>query len=112
MALPLLRTSRNVQLQTKGCATVIAMMMDSEKPGGEHPNQPTLAADKAFGSVGSRFDKVEADMREGFARVGHEIRDLRAEMNARLLPVSADFKSFQRTMIGTILGALALNKIF
>ena len=53
-----------------------------------------------------RFDTVEMRMGEGFARVDEDIRELRAEMDARFDKVDARFDhldarfdAFQRTML-------------
>src|SRR4051794_27773475 len=68
-------------LQTKGCATIMTTMVENEESSGQRPDKPSIEIDAGFGSVAARFDKVEADMREGFARVDQSINGLRGEMN-------------------------------
>lgn len=98
-------------------------MVENKKSSGQHPEEPSREVDDGFGSAAVRFDKVEADMRAGFARIDENINGLRgemtalgnglrSEMNTRLLALGKDFRSFQRTMIGVIVVALIINKIF
>jgi hypothetical protein len=110
-------------------------MVDSDKSSTRRPDQPNGESEKGF-SVDARFDKVEADMREGFRRVDQsisdlrgemaaqgeslhgeisaqgkslrtELGDLRTEMNTRFLALSSDFNSLQRTMIGSAAAIVA-----
>jgi hypothetical protein len=109
-------------------------MVENEKSSGQQPDKPSIEIDAGFGSAAARFDKVEADMREGFARVdrslngfrgemnglrgemnelGNGLRgemnqlgeSLRTEMNTRFLALEGDFKSLQRTLIGSLVGS-------
>jgi len=115
-------------------------VVENEKSSGQRPEEPSSEIDPGFGSVAVRFDKVEADMREGFARVDQSINglrgemnqlgeglrgemnqlaaglrgemnqlgeSLRTEMNTRLLALEGDFKSLQRTLIGSTIGLVA-----
>ncbi|HVD41543.1 MAG TPA: hypothetical protein VNC16_11160 [Solirubrobacterales bacterium] len=139
-------------------------VVENEKSSGQRPDEPTGEAGTGLAAA-ERFDKVEADMREGFSRIDQDIRDLRHEvkaqgetlrgeiqaqgetlrgeiqaqgetlrkemnaqgeslrgqmialgdrlrdeMNTRLLALDASIKSYQRTMIGTIVAALLVNK--
>jgi hypothetical protein len=55
-------------------------MVENEKSGGQRPDKPSGEIDAGFGSVAAaRFDKVEADMRNGFARVDQSINGLRGK---------------------------------
>jgi len=91
-------------------------MVENEKSRGQQPDKPSIEIDAGFGSAAARFDKVEADMREGFARVDRSINGLRGEvnqlgeglrteMNIRFLALEGDFKSLQRTLIGSLVGS-------
>jgi len=90
-------------------------VMENERSSGQQPDEPSSDIDAGFGSVAARFDKVEADMKEGFARVDQSINglrgemnqlgeSLRTEMNTRLMALEGDFKSLQRTLIGSAIG--------
>jgi hypothetical protein len=111
-------------------------VVENEKSSGQQPDKPSIEIDAGFGSVADRFDKVEGDMREGFARVDRSINglrgemngvrgemnglraetnglrgemnrlgeSLRTEMNTRFLALEGDFKSLQRTLIGSAIG--------
>jgi hypothetical protein len=93
-------------------------MVENEKSSARQPDKPDLASGQGFGSAAVRFDKVEADMREGFtrvdqdmregfARVDQDIRDLRGEMNTRFLALEARFGSLQHTLIASALAIVA-----
>lgn len=79
-------------------------MVENEKSSGQQPVQPQGPDDEGLSSVPARFNKVEAAMREGFARVDQSINGLRGEMNTRFLALEGDFKSLQRTLIGSAIG--------
>jgi hypothetical protein len=82
-------------------------MVENEKSSGQRPDKPKRETDTGFDATTARFDKVEADMREGFARVDQDIRDLRGEMNTRFLALEAGTKSLQNTLLGTGGGIIA-----
>jgi hypothetical protein len=104
-------------------------VVENERSSGHEPDGPEWETDEGFGSAATRFDKVEADMREGFGRIDQDIRDLRGEMkdlgdslrgemNTRFLALEGSFKSLQNTLIGCVLGivgallvAILANKI-
>ncbi len=48
--------------------------------------------------VDDGFAETKAEMREGFARVNGEIKELRREMNARFGKVDARFENFEDSM--------------
>jgi len=101
-------------------------MVENEKSSGQRPGKPNREVEVDLGSAAARFDKVEADMREGFARIDQDIRGLRGEMkaqgdslrgeitalgdrlrdemNTRFLALEVGFGSLQRTLIGSAIG--------
>ncbi|HWO84079.1 MAG TPA: hypothetical protein VNM38_09875 [Solirubrobacterales bacterium] len=110
-------------------------VVENKESSPQQSDKPSIEIDAGFGSAADRFDKVEADMKEGFARVDQSInglRDemngirgevarlgeglrgemnqlgesLRVEMNTRLLALEGDFKSLQRTLIGSTFGVV------
>jgi hypothetical protein len=93
-------------------------MVENEKSSGQRPDRPKREVEPDLGSAAVRFDKVDAHMREGFARVDQDIRglrgemnqlgnSLRGEMNTRFLALEAGTKSLQNTLLGTGGGIIA-----
>lgn len=93
-------------------------MVENEKSSGQQLDQSDGQEDKGFSSVDARFDKVEADMREGFARLDQSINGLRGEMNqlgeslrtetnTRFLALEGNIHSLQRTIVGATAATIA-----
>jgi len=99
-------------------------MVENEKSSPQEPAKPSIEIDAGFSSVPARFDKVEADMREGFARVDQSINGLRGEMNGlrgemnqlgeslrtemttRFVALEGDFRSLQLTLFRSAIGVI------
>ncbi len=93
-------------------------MVENEKSSGQRPDEPKRETGTGPVAAAVRFDKIEADMREGFACVYQDIRglrgemnqlgeSLRGEMNTRFLALEAGTKSLQNTLLGTGGGIIA-----
>jgi SMC interacting uncharacterized protein involved in chromosome segregation len=78
----------------------MATMVENEKSSGRQPDKPHPEIDEGFGSTAARFDKVEADMREGFTRVDQAITGLRVEMTG----LRGEMKTQGDTLRGEING--------
>jgi len=46
------------------------------------------------------FAETKAEMRQGFARVDNDLRELRSEMNDRFIGLENRFEALNRTLIG------------
>lgn len=93
-------------------------MVENEKSSDQRADEPNREVDRGLGSAAVLLDRVEKDIRESFAGVDQDIRELRgevkaqgesirgevnglrAEMNTRFLELAAGFKSLQNTLLG------------
>jgi molecular chaperone GrpE (heat shock protein) len=63
--------------------------------------------DERLDDLNKKVDELKAEMREGFARVDTEIRELRKEMNARFEAVNRNMLAGFFMVLATIIGSNA-----
>ena len=63
--------------------------------------------DERLDDLNKKVDELKVEMREGFARVDTEIRELRKEMNARFEAVNRNMLAGFFMVLATIIGSSA-----
>jgi hypothetical protein len=90
----------------------MAVMMPREKWTDERLDDLNGKVDKGFADTKAAITETKAEMREGFARVDGEIKELRQEMNARFSGTDARFNSvdarFDALNRNLLVGAVAI----
>jgi hypothetical protein len=71
----------------------MAVMMPREKWTDERLDDLNEKVDRGFA-------ETKAEMRQGFARVDDDLRELRSEMNDRFIGLENRFEALNRTLIG------------
>ncbi|HYH53490.1 MAG TPA: hypothetical protein VD761_05105 [Solirubrobacterales bacterium] len=62
--------------------------------------------DERLDDLNKKVDELKTEMREGFARVDTEIRDLRSDMNARFNAIDARFESLNRNLLAGMMAII------
>ena len=82
-------------------------MMPREKWTDERLDDLNKKVDDGFADTKAAIAETKAEMREGFARVDMEIRELRKEMNARFEAVNRNMMAGFFMVLATIIGSNA-----
>ncbi|HEX5526384.1 MAG TPA: hypothetical protein VFX44_04180 [Solirubrobacterales bacterium] len=56
--------------------------------------------DERLDDLNKKVDETKAEMREGFARIDEDFRELRSEMNDRFIGLENRLEALNRTLIG------------